>query len=261
MMTTLERLGVLIINSRSLARQSRATFCYVLLLFVSLLLCLFSLVLIDLCVITSSKSFPSASSITRASMPPKQPQLPDPAHHDVDSMLSRKFGREIANYFSGSPLNRVSFLRANHDFISSALVHPTTKFMLFNDLAPLAKDPSTIAYASHKDIFELIGENPFEKTEEQMIKEYNSSITIPLVLFLGLDERHKAGFEHGIYTGTPFFAVDITPRGSVEKEANSVIEAMKARGHTFLQGRTAMNLNAPEGSSFAFFSIKTKLMP
>ena len=29
------------------------------------------------------------------------PELPEPAHADVDSMLSRKFGKEIANYFSG----------------------------------------------------------------------------------------------------------------------------------------------------------------
>jgi len=87
-----------------------------------------------------------------------------------------------------------------------------------------------------------------------MIKDYNSSITLPLVLFLGLDEKHKSGFEHGIYTGTPFFAVDITPRGSVEKQANSVVEAMKAKGYTFLQGRTAMNLNAPEGWSSMLLS-------
>ena len=29
------------------------------------------------------------------------PAVPEPAHADVDSMLSRKFGKEIANYFSG----------------------------------------------------------------------------------------------------------------------------------------------------------------
>lgn len=29
------------------------------------------------------------------------PALPEPAHADQDSMLSRKFGREVANYFSG----------------------------------------------------------------------------------------------------------------------------------------------------------------
>jgi NAD+ diphosphatase len=178
---------------------------------------------------------------------PEQPELPDPAHHDVDSMLSRKFGKEVANYFSGSPLNRVSFLRADHGFISSALVHPSTRFMLVNDLAPMAKDPANLAYASHSDVKPLIGENPFEKTEEQMIKEYNSTITLPLVLFLGLDERKKDGFEHGIYKGTPHFAVDITPKGSIKEKAESTIEAMKAKGLIFLEGRTAMTLNAPEG--------------
>jgi NAD+ diphosphatase len=179
-------------------------------------------------------------------MPP-HPDLPDPAHHDVDSMLSRKFGREVANYFSGSPLNRVSFLRADHSFITKALVHPSTSFLLLKDLAPLAKDPTKLAYATHKDVKPLIGENPFEKTEEEMIREYNSAITLPLVLFLGLDERKKEGFEHGTYSGSPYFAVDVTPKGTIEKEATGVIEAMKAKGLQFIEGRLHMTLNAPEG--------------
>lgn len=183
-------------------------------------------------------------------MPP-QPTLPDPAHHDVDSMLSRKFGREVANYFSGSPLNRVSFLRANHDFITKALVHPSTSFLLFNDLAPLAKDPTQLAYVKHNDVKPLIGENPFEKSEEDMIKGYNSQITLPLVLFLGLDEKKKDGFEHGIYHGRPYFAVDVTPRGTVEKQANGVIEAAKSTGSTFIEGRMHMTLNAPEGKEYS----------
>lgn len=29
------------------------------------------------------------------------PELPEPVHADTDSMLRRKFGREVANYFSG----------------------------------------------------------------------------------------------------------------------------------------------------------------
>jgi NAD+ diphosphatase len=186
-------------------------------------------------------------------MPP-QPELPQPAHPDVDSMLSRKFGREVANYFSGSPLNRVSFLRANHDFISKALTHPSTSFLLLNDLAPLAKDPSELAYATHKDVKALIGENPFAKTEEEIIKEFNSDITLPLVLFLGLDERKTEGFEHGIYKGTPFFAVDVTPKGTVEKEATGVIEAMEAKGLSFVQGRMHMSLNTPEGMVLPYFA-------
>jgi NAD+ diphosphatase len=177
-----------------------------------------------------------------------QPELPDPAHHDLDSMLSRKFGREVANYFSGSPLNRVSFLRADHGFISKALVHPSTSFLLFNDLSPLAKDPTQLAYAKYNDIRSLIGDNPFEKTEEELIKEYNSSVTLPLVLFLGLDERKtNSGFEHKIYKGQPFFAVDVTPKGTIKKEAEGVIEAMKAKCLSFIEGRLHMTLNAPEG--------------
>lgn len=120
-------------------------------------------------------------------------------------------------------------------------------FMLFNNLAPLAKDPTHLAYASHDDVKPLIGDNPFHKAEADLIKEYNSSITLPLVLFLGLDERNKDGFQHGIYKGTPYFAVDVTPRGTVEKQATSVIEAMKAKGLSFIEGRMHMSLNAPEG--------------
>jgi NAD+ diphosphatase len=176
-----------------------------------------------------------------------QPDLPEPAHAELDSMLSRKFGREVVNYFSGSPLNRVSFLRTNHEFITKALAHPSTSFLLFNDLAPLSTDPTKLAYAKHEDVRELIGQNPFEKSEEQLIKEYNSSVTLPLVLFLGLDERKKEGFEHGIYKGQPFFAVDVTPKGTVEKQASAVVEEMKKRGLQFIEGRVHMTLNAPEG--------------
>ena len=176
-----------------------------------------------------------------------QPDLPDPSHLELDSMLSRKFGKEVTNYFSGSPLNRVSFLRGDHTFISSAFVHPSTSFLLFNDLAPMARDPAHLAYASLSELKPLIGENPFEKPEEQLIKEFNSSVTIPLVLFLGLDERKKDGFEHGIYKGSPYFAVDITPNGTVREVAEGIVESMKSRGLLFLEGRAAMCLNAPEG--------------
>ncbi|APA13632.1 hypothetical protein SS1G_07708 [Sclerotinia sclerotiorum 1980 UF-70] len=180
-----------------------------------------------------------------------QPSLPPPAHPDVDSMLSRKFGREVANYFSGSPLNRVSFLRTNHEFISQAFVHPSTNFLLLNNLAPLTKDPSHLAYASHAEISGLTGSNPFEKTEADLIKEFNSSVTLPLVLFLGLDEKKKEGFSHGIYSGVPYFAIDVTPKGTYETEANSVVEAMKEKGLQFHSGRLVMTLDAEDAAIFA----------
>lgn len=122
----------------------------------------------------------------------------------------------------------------------------------------MVSSPSALSYATHEDILSLIGKNPFEKTEDVMIKEFRSDVTLPIVLFLGLDENKKLGFTHGIYEGTPYFAVDITPQGTVEKEANGVIEEMKKRNMSFLEGRAIMTLGAPEGKSsflLALFSI------
>lgn len=110
------------------------------------------------------------------------------------------------------------------------------------------RDPANLAYASHADVKPLIGQNPFEKSEEELIKEFNSEKSTPLVLFLGLDERKKDGFEHGIYKGTPFFAIDVTPKGSIVEAANALIESQKAKGFSFIEGRMHMSLNAPEGT-------------
>jgi NAD+ diphosphatase len=84
------------------------------------------------------------------------------------------------------------------------------------------------------------------------VKLFRSDVTVPLVLFLGIDETKKAGFEYNnIYTGTPYFAVDITPKGSIKENAESAIEALKAQGLTFLEGRATMNLVAPEAAIYA----------
>ncbi|KAF2964984.1 hypothetical protein GQX73_g8570 [Xylaria multiplex] len=168
-----------------------------------------------------------------------------------DSMLSRKFGREVANYFSGSPLNRVSFLRTDHAFLNAAFAHPSTSFLLLDNYSPLAKDTSTLTYVSKEDIAVLTGLDPFKKTEEEQIKSFNSAITQPIVLFLGLDER-KTGFEYREYKGNPYFAVDVTPKGSIEEKAKSVIEAVKAKhGVSFTPGARLLTLNAPEAAIYA----------
>lgn len=51
-------------------------------------------------------------------MPP--PALPEPAHAEVDSMLSRKFGKEIANYFAGVLSDTIADLvRADQSRVST----------------------------------------------------------------------------------------------------------------------------------------------
>ncbi|CAO2647374.1 Nn.00g082960.m01.CDS01 [Neocucurbitaria sp. VM-36] len=180
-----------------------------------------------------------------------QPELPEPAHPTVDSMLSRKFGKEVANYFSGSPLNRVSFLRPDHAFLSAALHHPSTTFLLFNKLEPLLKSSSELAQKKFDDVKPVIGNNPFEQTEEETIAQYNSSLYLPQIIFLGLDER-KEGFiykEH--YKGQPWFAVDVTPKETVQAEAEKLIERLKGEGLDFSKGRVHLSLPAQEAAIYA----------
>jgi NAD+ diphosphatase len=175
--------------------------------------------------------------------------IPDlPILTEDDSMLSRKFGREVANYFSGNPLNRVSFLRGDHGFLSSAFTHPTTSFLLLENLSPLIKDPSTLAFVGRSDIEPITGPDPFKQTEEEWIKRFNSNVTHPVVLFLGIDEKKTAGFEWKEYKGTPYFAIDVTPKGSLAESTKSVVDAVKSKGMTFLPGaRPLLSLKAPEG--------------
>jgi NAD+ diphosphatase len=199
--------------------------------------------------------------------------IPAPAHVEFDSMLSRKFGKETVNYFSGndlsvfldvrmhavlqsnadiptpgSPLNRVSFLRTDSHFLSSALKHPGSRFLLFNQLAPLVRTPSEIFFASYGDVASLIPADIFDKSEEEVLREYNSSITIPQLVFLGLHESQtENALSYKSYTGTAYFALDITPRGTIEQQANSVVAAMEAKGLSFHQVRIVTALSADVG--------------
>ncbi|KAL8849578.1 MAG: hypothetical protein Q9221_005452 [Calogaya cf. arnoldii] len=179
------------------------------------------------------------------------PVLPEPAFPDLESMLSRKFGKEIANYFSGSPLNRVSFLRTDHSFLSAALKHPSTSFLVFNNLNPLARDPSNLEFLSYADVQPLIGENSYSKSEEQLVSEYNSTVTVPQLLFLGLDERNKQGLTFNIYTGSPYFALDVTPKGTIQAQAESLVQSLQLRDLKFLEGRIQAALPAQDAAIYA----------
>lgn len=81
-----------------------------------------------------------------------------------------------------------------------------------------------------------------------MIKNYDSSITTPQVIFLGLDEARKEnGMGFKSYVGTPYFALDVTPKGTIEEKANGVIAEMEKKGLSFDTGRMVMSLSAEEG--------------
>jgi NAD+ diphosphatase len=153
---------------------------------------------------------------------------------------------------SGSPLNRVGFLRPDHAFLSAALKHPSTSFLLFNKLEPLVKSGTELAYANLKDVQPIIGIDPFEKSEEDVIKDYNSATYVPQLIFLGLDESKEGFVYKEWYKGQPYFAVDVTPKESVSKAAEELIKDVEGRGLSFSKGRMHMSLPAQEGTILTF---------
>lgn len=140
----------------------------------------------------------------------------------------------------------MSFLRPDHSFLSQAFRHPSTTFLLFQNLEPLTKSSSELAYAKLADVQAITGEDPFSFTEEDTIAQYNSSVYQPQIIFLGIDEK-KNGIEYkGRYKGQPWFAVDVTPKESVKDAAEALIAKKKSEGLDFSKGR--MNLNLPPES-------------
>ncbi|KAK1826923.1 peroxisomal NADH pyrophosphatase NUDT12 [Podospora conica] len=190
--------------------------------------------------------------------------IPDlPVLAAEDSHLSKTFGPEIANYFSGSPLNRLSFLRTDHDFLQTAFSHPAASFLLMNELAPLTThDGAHLAFVSSADVVPLTGDKPFAKTEEELVRDFNSADTHPVILFLGVDEKNHLPSHNGEipdefiykdYKGSPYFAIDVTPRDSHAEAANAVIAAVQAKGLSFHSASPRhMGLHAGQAATYGY---------
>ncbi|OAL24762.1 hypothetical protein AYO22_05551 [Fonsecaea multimorphosa] len=212
------------------------------------------------------------------------PDLPRPAHLDKDSPLGRKFGKEVTNYFggelpaldnlpggdpgfpwgvaigaegtdtfwfSGSPINRVSFLRDDYTFLAGAFAHPSARFLVYKTLSPLIKTPTEIHFATHDEVKTLLPNNPFERTEKEIVDDFDSSVDIPQLVFLGLDENVTDGFSYKVFTGAPHWALDITPKRTYEKEAKELIDSLLEQGLKFSEGMRAMNFPADIAAQYA----------
>ena len=143
----------------------------------------------------------------------------------------------------------MGFLRGDHTFLANALNHPSTKFLLCNNLQPLIKDKTHLEYVKYKDVEPIIGD-PYNKNEEEVINTYNSKEHIPQMIFLGLDEKVQDTLVYkDLYKGQPYFAIDVTPRASVTDACNSLISSLESQGLTFVQGR-AMDFVASDGMAY-----------
>lgn len=130
-------------------------------------------------------------------------------------------GNEPINYYGKSSLNRLSFLRDNYNFLHKALTHPSTKFLVLDNLTPptvdtgykdseqdlVIDDPNDkskppfkdrpalqkLVYFDYSTLKDLFVSEPFKVEESKQIEQWNSKkdaigIERPLIIFLGLKE-------------------------------------------------------------------------
>ncbi|KAF4123190.1 NAD+ diphosphatase [Geosmithia morbida] len=186
---------------------------------------------------------------------PLMPEVPFLANDE--SMLTRRFGKEVVNYYSGSTLNRYSFLRSDSVFLSGAVRSPAARFVVLHTLNPLAVDRTRLAHLELSDVRALIGPNPFSLTEEESDRQFDSSKRSPLVVFLGLFAGQGSSTDdiptadHGVVRGDPFFAIDATPRPPYEDAANALIESQEEKGNTIQTNPRAMSLNSEAAAMYA----------
>lgn len=169
-------------------------------------------------------------------------------------MVLRRFGVETVNYFAGSSLNRMSFLRDDHEFLSAAITHPSTAIVLLNSFRPLihpAKKECLSTVRFDDDVAAVVGSaDPYRQSDEEKAAAYDSREPVPPILaFLGLDETVTEGAinykDH--YRGRPYFALDITPTGPRQAEAEKVITKLLKQGHRFSIERIPLGLSQDQG--------------
>lgn len=151
----------------------------------------------------------------------------------------------------GSPLNRISFLREDYEMLAGAFDHSSAKFMVFNNLSPMIDSPTEIHYVTLNEVKSLFPENPYSKTEKQQEADFDSSKTIPQLVFLGIDEKVEDGYKYRNYTGAPYFALDITPKGTYKEEAQKLIDDFTSKKVSFVEGMRAMSFPAEVAAAYA----------
>lgn len=157
------------------------------------------------------------------------------------SMLTRRFGKEVTNYFAGSRLNRYSFLRSDAGFLGKAATSPHARFMVLDDLRPLVadQDGKRLALLRYSEVEGVLGASPAARgSDEERVRAFDSSRVAAEVevVFLGIaagaghddgDGGGDAGGDmvwessgHGEVRGRPYFAIDVSRgRGGREREA------------------------------------------
>ncbi|KAI0088143.1 NUDIX hydrolase domain-like protein [Irpex rosettiformis] len=172
------------------------------------------------------------------------------------------------NFFAGSPLNRLSWLRQSPIFLNAIVSSPATRWIVFNDGKPLmatgTSGPTTLARLSTNDVRPWLGLEPIfsqgqhegSVADPEVTSLQSSRLHGPPIIFLGLHEDENA--MHALPSsefsakkdaqamvsnvhGTPYFSLDVTEleEGNVSEVLNERAEAGSVKLE-FLDGRAAM---------------------
>ena len=104
-----------------------------------------------------------------------------------------------------------------------------------------------LGYVSHSQVAHLIGDNPYEQTEAELVDGYNSLHSIPQLVFLGLDGSKKDGLKYKSYAGDAYFSLDVTPKSWYADAARSLIEHLENIEMDFSKSKFDLRLPAQEG--------------
>ncbi|GBE80466.1 Probable NADH [Sparassis crispa] len=176
------------------------------------------------------------------------------------------------NFFGGSPLNRLSWLRSSPPFLNAIVLSPKTRWLLLQEGQPLlATDPSTrhrsLARLTTGDVRPLLGPEPFF-AQGQHAGEFAPADDPSLeagrlhgapIVFLGLDEPQTT-FANALPSsdfsgkgdavdvahkieGTPYFSLDVSDVQKTElDEALQNSEVGKSGAQlAFADARAAMS--------------------
>lgn len=150
-------------------------------------------------------------------------------------IIDDKYGPAPYTYYTGSGLNRYSFLRNDEAFLSAAYNHPAASFLVLRNLVPpVTSSPETtpgnkpprpvlhkLSFVEKSAIQAILPKHL--PTENDQGLEKVDAATQPLILFLGLDES-VIGADALVYKqarGKPYFAVEYTTLASATNTNNS----------------------------------------
>lgn len=154
--------------------------------------------------------------------------------------IIQSFSLISVNFLGGSPLNRLSWLRASQVFVDTTLRSPSTRWILFKSGQPLVishKDQPELRFLARlttSDVKSLLGPEPYlgqAQNDGDIAPRGVSALEVarlrgPKIVFLGLEEPHgttailpssefsaKKEAPEVVaerITGTPYFSLDVS---------------------------------------------------